>query len=199
MPELPNRIDGEIIEAAHMNDATIRSVQRYTTAAQRDSLNPAPEEGQPAWISDVNELTFWTGTQWLAVGDGVFLPLAGGTITGLLGVSAPADHSGITVKAGGSSGSGGAIRFGASQADYFAQIEGRLNDGSNNSTGGLRFKSRASSGDTDLTTRFEILWDGRVVVSVAPVGSRVIRNILTGTGVPADSLGDDGDIYIRYS
>ncbi len=77
IPELPSRIDGEIIQAEHMNAATIRSVQRYTSAAQRDSLNPAPEEGQPAWLSDVNHLTVWTGTEWIVAGIGVFLQLDG--------------------------------------------------------------------------------------------------------------------------
>jgi len=86
MPELPNRVDGEIIEAEHMNDATIRSIQRYTNTAQRDSLNPAPETGQPAWIVDIAELHVWTGTAWIVAGTGVFLPLTGGIVTGTLTV-----------------------------------------------------------------------------------------------------------------
>ena len=77
MPELPDRIDGEIIEAAHMNEATIRSVQRYASIAERDSLNPAPENGQPAWIIDVGELQIWDGAKWKG-----YLPLTGGDMTG---------------------------------------------------------------------------------------------------------------------
>jgi len=101
MPELPSRIDGEIIEAEHMNAATIRSVQRYTSAAQRDSLNPVPEEGQPAWLSDVDELTIWTGTAWIVAGIGVFLPTAGGTMTGILVIeSQGVTYPGATVGGG---------------------------------------------------------------------------------------------------
>ena len=77
MPELPDRIDGEIIEAAHMNEATIRSVQRYADEAERDALNPAPETGQPAWIIDIAQLQFWDGTEWAPV-----LMTPGGTMTG---------------------------------------------------------------------------------------------------------------------
>ncbi len=82
MPELPDRIDGEIIEASHMNEATIRSVQRYANVSERDSLNPAPETGQPAWIIDDQELHIWNGSAWIVAGAGVFLPLSGGTMAG---------------------------------------------------------------------------------------------------------------------
>ncbi len=83
MPELPDRIDGEIIEAAHMNDATIRTVQRYASVTERDALNPAPENGQPAWIIDINQLQIWDGTDWKQINaDGLYLPLHGGTMDG---------------------------------------------------------------------------------------------------------------------
>ncbi len=76
MPELPSRIDGEIVEASHMNEATIRSIQRYSSEANRDSLNPAPETGQPAWIEDIAQLQAWNGTVWVVVGGtGVYLGL----------------------------------------------------------------------------------------------------------------------------
>lgn len=65
MPELPDRINGEIIEASHMNDAQDRTVQRYTSAANRDTLNPLPVEGQMAWLSDVNQLTTYDGSKWI--------------------------------------------------------------------------------------------------------------------------------------
>jgi len=77
MPELPDRINGEIIEAEHMNSAQDRSVQRYADVTQRDSLNPAPEEGQMAWIESVNELQTYTGSAWFG-----YLHLQGGVLTG---------------------------------------------------------------------------------------------------------------------
>ncbi len=84
MPELPDRIDGEIIEAAHMNEATIRSVQRYADVAERDALNPAPETGQPAWIIADSELHIFNGTSWIVAGAGVFLPISGGIMGGYI-------------------------------------------------------------------------------------------------------------------
>ncbi len=87
MPELPSRIDGEIIEAQHMNDATIRAVQRYDTEATRDSLNPAPENGQPAYIVNIQQLQIWNGSSWRPVGEGYFLLLSGGTMTGDINVN----------------------------------------------------------------------------------------------------------------
>jgi len=65
MPELPSRIDGELIEAAHMNDAQDRSVQRYDSETQRDTLNPAPTDGQMAWIADIDKLQTWNGSTWI--------------------------------------------------------------------------------------------------------------------------------------
>lgn len=64
MPELPTRIDGEVIEAQHMNDAQDRSVQRYTNAAQRDTLNPVVQIGQMAYIDDPGLLQYWDGSAW---------------------------------------------------------------------------------------------------------------------------------------
>ncbi len=62
-----------------MNAATIRSVQRYTSEANRDTLNPVPETGQPAYIEDIDEFQVYDGTAWHG-----HLHLKGGTITGVL-------------------------------------------------------------------------------------------------------------------
>ncbi len=87
MPELPSRIDGEIIEAEHVNAATIRSIQRYTNAAQRDSLNPIPETGQPAWIIDVAQLHVWDGSAWITDYTAAYLALTGGVMSGPINMS----------------------------------------------------------------------------------------------------------------
>ncbi len=86
MPELPNRIDGEIIPADHMNTVQDRSVQRYASVAERDTLNPAPVEGQMAYISDIDGVHVYVGTAWHSVGAGVFLLLSGGVLSGALGM-----------------------------------------------------------------------------------------------------------------
>ncbi len=85
MPELPSRIDGEIIEAEHMNTVQDRAIQRVTSEAQRDSLYPAPIEGDTVWVADINQLQTWDGGGWRMTGLGIFVRLNGDTqMTGAL-------------------------------------------------------------------------------------------------------------------
>ncbi len=87
MPEIPDRINGEIIEAAHINTNRDRTIQRYTSASNRDSLMPLPVTGDTGWLDDVNQLTIYDGSSWTVVsGQGVYLPLVGGTLSGILNV-----------------------------------------------------------------------------------------------------------------
>jgi len=82
MSEIPDRINGEIIEAEHVNTNKDRTVQRYTSASQRASLMPVAVTGDVAWLDDVNQLTIYDGSGWIVAGEGVFLELTGGTMTG---------------------------------------------------------------------------------------------------------------------
>jgi len=70
MPEIPDRINGEIIEAAHINTNRDRTIQRYTSAGNRDSLVPLPVDGDTAWLSDEDVLTVYTGSAWFKVAMG---------------------------------------------------------------------------------------------------------------------------------
>ena len=85
MPELPDQLPGEIIEADTTNAGQRRMVQRYTDAAQRSALNPTPEEGDFAYLADTDNLTWFNGVVWEEA-----LPLSGGQMTGILGFTAGA-------------------------------------------------------------------------------------------------------------
>ena len=62
MPELPDQVAGELIEASWGNDIRDRTVQRYTTDAERDSLNPTPAEGELAYIESTGAFQVYTSS-----------------------------------------------------------------------------------------------------------------------------------------
>jgi len=71
MPEIPDRIDGEIIAASHVNTNRDRTIQRYSSASNRDTLMPLPVTGDTAWLDNINQLTIYTGTTWMPVAGAV--------------------------------------------------------------------------------------------------------------------------------
>lgn len=66
MPEMPDVAFGEIADADYHNELRSRTAQRYVDAADRDIKNPAPEDGDLAWLSADNTFTLYSGAagQW---------------------------------------------------------------------------------------------------------------------------------------
>lgn len=92
MAEIANVASGETIESAWGNAIRDRTIQRYTSTAERDSLNPGPVEGDLAYIENTDTIQFYDGSSWVDfITDDNFpplpyLPLAGGNMTGILGL-----------------------------------------------------------------------------------------------------------------
>lgn len=87
MPEIDDVVAGEPVESSWGNLIRSRTVQRYVDATERDVLNPTPQDGDLAFLQGVNELQAFGGSTWstfLEETDGPFLPLAGGTMQGVL-------------------------------------------------------------------------------------------------------------------
>lgn len=53
MSEMPDVSTGEIIEAGWTNDVKNRTLQRYVNVATRDAENPAPTEGELAFVASL--------------------------------------------------------------------------------------------------------------------------------------------------
>jgi len=60
MPEIPDQVPGELIEASWGNATRDRTVQRYTTTVERDTLNPSPADGDLAWILGQQEMQIYS-------------------------------------------------------------------------------------------------------------------------------------------
>ena len=86
---------------------------------------------------------------------------------------------------GGSSNSGGAVIFSAASGAWkFAAIKGLAVSGTANTTGDLAFSTRNATGDSTLTERMRIKYDG---------------NIGIGTAAPAEKLEVAGNIQLDSS
>ena len=76
MPEIPDRIPGEIIFASYSNDIRDRALMRYVDNTARDASNPVPDSGDLAWIETLQELQIFDGVLWqnylTAADQGVF-------------------------------------------------------------------------------------------------------------------------------
>jgi len=85
-PEIPDVAPGETIQVSWGNPIRSRTVLRYPSAAARDASVPVPVSGDVAWLEDVNSLTLYDGSSWVAQVDQsdtvTFLRLSGGTVTG---------------------------------------------------------------------------------------------------------------------
>lgn len=81
MPEIPPVAPNDLLESDEWgNPVARRTVQRYLDVANRDSLNPTPQQGDVAYLLDTNIVTFYTGATWSTL----FVPLTGGTMSGPL-------------------------------------------------------------------------------------------------------------------
>ncbi len=65
--ELGDVAGGDAITAGFTNAVKDRTVMRYASASERDSLIPSPTAGDVAWLDDVSGLTIHTGTHWANV------------------------------------------------------------------------------------------------------------------------------------
>ena len=64
MPEMPDVVSSEPVEASWGNDIRDRTVQRYADATARDISVPFPAAGDLAWLDDTGAATVFTGTAW---------------------------------------------------------------------------------------------------------------------------------------
>ena len=100
MPEIPNVVAGEPVEADWGNDIRDRSVQKYADLTALDFSQPLPQLGELAWLVDPGHLVVCT-----AVGPSVWTPvidqdaltvqlddyvqISGDTMTGTLVMTGP--------------------------------------------------------------------------------------------------------------
>jgi len=95
MPEIPNVVSGEPVEADWGNDIRDRSVQKYADQTALDFSQPLPQLGELAWLinpgwlvvcTDVVAPATWTPLLDRDQSDGRFVEVAGDTMTGNLQV-----------------------------------------------------------------------------------------------------------------
>ena len=65
MPEIDDVVAGEPVESSWGNLIRSRTLQRYTSEAERDFLNPTPQEGDLAYIQNIEEVQVFDGSEWL--------------------------------------------------------------------------------------------------------------------------------------
>ena len=98
--EIPDVIGGQTIAVAWGNPVKDRTVMRYQNVAERDSLIPSPVIGDVAFVEEFVEvaggvfesaLTIYGNVPvgswhvvWQGTNTGPYLPLAGGTLSGVL-------------------------------------------------------------------------------------------------------------------
>lgn len=64
MPELQDRLPGEIIFSSFSNELIRRSLQRYADRTARDSENPIPQTGDMAYITTLGITEIFNGAIW---------------------------------------------------------------------------------------------------------------------------------------
>ena len=83
---------GEVLTAADVNDYLMeQSIGIFANSSARDSQISSPIEGQFAYLSDSNTLTFYTGSSWasfIGEGDITGVTITTGSTSGLSGGAA---------------------------------------------------------------------------------------------------------------
>lgn len=65
MPELPDPTSGALINAVTWGEPVNRRIiSRYADSSTRDSDNPSPEQGDPAYLEDDDIVQFYDGSDW---------------------------------------------------------------------------------------------------------------------------------------
>lgn len=64
MPEVPDRIPGDLIVASYSNTLRDRVLQRYVDQTERAVLNPVPGIGELSWVDSDLQMSVWDGTAW---------------------------------------------------------------------------------------------------------------------------------------
>lgn len=67
MPELPDRIPGEVILASYSNDIRDRALMRYADPTARDTSNPLPAAGDLAYLTATGLFQVFDGTAWVTL------------------------------------------------------------------------------------------------------------------------------------
>ena len=78
MPEMPDVAPSEIVASEWGNDIRDRTVQRYTSGADRDAKNPTPQDGDVSYVptGSFNKLAIWHEGVWediVTAADGAIL------------------------------------------------------------------------------------------------------------------------------
>lgn len=71
MPEMPDVIQGEPVEADWGNDIRSRTVQRYADEAARTAEHPFPAAGDLSYLVDSSQVQVFDGTVWLSNASGI--------------------------------------------------------------------------------------------------------------------------------
>lgn len=82
---------GDDTEANWANKVVTHVVDTFATVAGRDQQIPSPDQGRVVYLESSKQLQMWNGTAWVPAGDGVYLPLAGGTMHGPISFVSAAD------------------------------------------------------------------------------------------------------------
>jgi hypothetical protein len=64
MPEIPDRLPGEVILASYSNEIRDRAVMRYVDRSTRDSENPTPAVGELSYITTLGVFEIYDGALW---------------------------------------------------------------------------------------------------------------------------------------
>lgn len=204
MPEIPDVVGGETIEAGSWgNPIRDRSVQRYTDATSRDSLNATPGDGDVAYLTGTAELQIFDGSVWVtyetkATAAATYLALTGGTLTGNLFVRATAiddfDNPHLSVGSGSDAEAGLAM--------LTLNIARRWAFRQRGSGAGTELELTAESAKNFIVVTSpgvsEMLFSNIVSTGIHSASTSV-RNVLVGTSTPDNAWGADGDIYVRFA
>jgi hypothetical protein len=67
VPEIPNVVPGEPVEASWGNQVAGRTAQRYADATARDASVPIPEAGALSYLQNTDQLYLYDGTDWVRI------------------------------------------------------------------------------------------------------------------------------------
>lgn len=171
MPEIPNVVAGEPVEADWGNDIRDRVAQRFADATARTASLPFPDAGALSWLDDPGQLDYFDGTVWITLADVpslvAFVLKAGDVMTGLLTVPDL----------------------------QFAGVLGAIKDGLGQNRIILADSGDVTLAGTDGISRVDIKDDS----TATGINSATGRNILISTNPPSPTWGKDGDIAIRFT
>lgn len=184
MPEIPNVVSGEPVEADWGNDIRDRIIQRFSDATARTASLPFPQSGQLTWIDTPGQLDVWKGAAWVELYSSGGIDVEGEDIINvvrILGSSAANIEIRTRVGAGmtlGEQGGGNYIFLDATQAIVSQSLE-------------LRQGAVVTDYDLDPPT-------GPSIYEYQVRNAIVTDTFQGGTGAPSNASGQDGDMFFYY-